>query len=240
MIAADYINQLLHPFTTTEKVPLGVYRVKHPALLDQIEWTVTTATTSGQVFHSAFGSKPAGRLDALVFLGRLEKQSVEIASRYGIKNMPLRARLGEISGKLGASPDPVVERWWATARILTQHDTPPVALNVICPNEACDTRGSLRVRLDSEEDMAVCTHCGQVWTERTQETFNRLVVWVRWASVHLVGPYHCEACEGDREARLLRQAQRAGVARVGSNPYASPIATGDSSADVIPACLEAS
>lgn len=233
MIAADRINQLLYPFSTTEmamlpvarrapvpsltrrttwvdlpprKWRLGQYTVRHLALLDQIERTVTGSTTAGQVFHASYGSKPAGRLDCLAFLDRLDHQSIELAEKHKIPLMPLRHRLGELSAVFGLKEVRPVTGWWIAARVLTQHDGPPVAPNAPCPNEECDQRGSLRVRFDP--NVALCTHCGSTWSEDAEdpvESFGRLAVWVRWAAEHLSGPaVHCEECRQERELRAER------------------------------------
>lgn len=234
MIAADHINHLLYPFTTTERVALpvmrkgkptgktvlGPYTVRHPGLLDQIEQTVTGSTTAGQVFHAAYGSKPAGRLDCLMFLDRINKQSLQLANKFHLELSPLRSRLGAISGHLGLETNATVAGWWVSARVLTQHDGPPVAPNAPCPNEECDVRGTIRVRFDP--NVAMCTHCGRTWSdnEEDENSFGRLAVWVRWASEHLVGPEHwvlldslgpmthCTECELERMVRADRARAR--------------------------------
>ena len=247
MIAADHINQLLYPFTTTElamlpvarrapvpslthktvwvsvppkKWKLGSYTVKHMGLLDQIENTVTGSQTGGEVFHAAYGSKPAGRIDCLSFLARIDDQSLVLAARHHIELCPLRPRLGQLSAELGLKTDKTVTGWWVSARVLTQHDNPPLAPNAPCPNEECDQRGSLRVRFDP--NVALCTHCGSTWSDDTDdpvESFGRLAVWVRWASEHLAGPeIHCQEC---REERQLR-AERTEIRRATKHPKRVP------------------
>jgi len=198
MFAADHIRQLTQGHTTTEHIRRpkqgtdGRYRtetylhtVTHPALLDQLDQTVTGATGGGETIRTAYGSKPAGRIDVLAFLERIDKQSKTIATQHGIPNLPLRRRLQAIGGILGDATDRTVRSWWSTARILTTHDTPPFAPDVPCPIETCERRGTLRVRI--EEQAGVCVECHTVWDETD---FGRLRLWVEWSAEHLRGPQH--------------------------------------------------
>lgn len=206
--AADEIGHLIYRFSTTENITfIGLHTVWHPALLDQIEQTVTGSTTAGQVFHAAYGSKPAGRLDSIDFLARIDKQSKEIGLRYSIGKMPLRPRLHDIAQALGATPDPMVHSWWVSARVLTQHDSAAIALNAPCPREECDMWGSIRVRFNP--NMAFCVNCGSTWSDDNLDpvaSFGRLAVWVQWASEHLRGPEHkeCTECASERIGRSER------------------------------------
>lgn len=241
-IAADHIRELVQGFTTTETItqpilhPDGRWRptrrlhtVTHPPLLDQIEQTVTGTTTGGQVYHSAYGSKPAGRLDCLAYLHRLDHQSRDLATRHHIEpDQPLRNRLLGLSAAIGDRPHHQVKSWWATARVLTQHDSPPFAPNVPCPE--CDMRGSLRVRFDPK--VATCVECHGVWDE-DEGRFGRLALWCEWAGEHLNGARHllgraradelgvehgydealgyvvvCPDCEFERQAMAEREAAR--------------------------------
>lgn len=207
--SSEEIGHLVYPFTTSESVVLmGVHMVVHPPLLDQIEQTVTGSTTAGQVFHAAYGSKPAGRLDSIDYLARIARQSKEMSLKYQIKLMPLRPRLILIAQALGAQPHPVVHSWWVSARVLTQHEGAAVALNAPCPREECDKWGSLRVRLNP--NLAICVNCGGTWSEDTSDpvvSFGRLAIWVQWATEHLSGPEHagCVECLGERKQRAERK-----------------------------------
>ena len=205
--AVDRIGDLLYPWETRSLVDGAVvHRVRHRGLLDEIEHTVTGSTTAGQTFHTAYGSKPAGRIDALAWLERLDAQSRELAREYTIPLKPLRPRLSSLAGCLGLKRHRVVTGWWVSARVLTQHDQPPLAPNVPCPNEACDRWGTLRVRF--EPNVALCVHCGDTWSDASFEQF---AVWVRWAAEHLPGPHHagCSLCLVERNDRFLRSAARA-------------------------------
>lgn len=213
MLALDCISQLIHPFTTSEQVVnLGLYTVRHPALLDQIEQTVTGTTTGGQVFRSAYGSKPAGRIDCLAFLQRIDQQSKSLALEYGIPLKPLRPRLSALGGAVGLFPHKTITSWWVSARVLTQHDGPPLAPDVHCPNEECDRRGTLRIRFDP--NVALCINCGVTWSDTHPDpanSFGRLTVWIRWAVEHLSGSEHpgCTECLVERKARSERGVNRA-------------------------------
>jgi hypothetical protein len=243
--AIDHINQLTKPFKTTERVVQNEFRlvpvptldrvtswipiqtgrlvvqpwvVEHEALLDQIEHTVTGSTGAGQVFHAAYNSKPAGRLDCLDLLTRIDRQSIELAEQWHLETGTLspRERLTMLGLVLGKDQHRTVANWWAAARVLTQHDGPPVSPNVPCPEENCEQRGSLRVRFDP--DVALCVACGATWAEGYDDpgnSFGRLVIWVKWASEHLNGPRHlavdgsaCSECLVEREQHGIRVAAR--------------------------------
>lgn len=227
MGADEQIAHLVYPFRTEEHMALSVvaHSVWHPSLLDQIEKTVTKSTMAGQVFHAAYGSKPAGRLDSIAFLDKINKQSREMALDYNVSLVPLRPRLRLLASALGTTTNPTVAGWWITARVLTQHDEPAMALNVPCPKEDCDTWGSVRVRFNPH--IAFCTHCGSTWSEDAEDpgrSFGRLAVWVQWASEHLPGPEHivgrvgnvqmkCPECLKEREGRAARIVERRSKSR---------------------------
>lgn len=236
MLAADHIRELTQTFTTAEHVrqptqgPDGrwrtqdrIHHVTHQALLDQIADTVTGSTTAGEMFHAAYGSKPAGRIDCLAYLERLDRQSRAFAAEHGLPLLPLRDRLSRLSGVLGDRPNHTVKAWWATARVLSQHDGPPLAPDVPCPQEPCERWGTIRARLD--ERIAVCVECHHVWSDE-DGTFGRLAIWAQWAAEHLRGPRHwrcedevtgypglgyrveCVECAPERLAMAKREAAR--------------------------------
>ncbi len=267
MFVADYIRELTRTHTTTEHVrqptltPAGrwlttgrLHTVQHPPLLDQVHDTTTTSPAPGAWGGTAYGSKPAGRVDALAFLERIERQSHDLAVDLGVtldrKPPPaipearrdlwaLKARLTLIGGHLGGQlSNPLIRSWWATARVLTQHDGPPVAPDIPCPIETCDRRGTLRIRID--EQVAVCIECHTVWTNdhpaAPELTFGRLALWGEWASTHLHGIRHwtdaadhgyppglgyrieCADCLPERHARAAREAARLAAARTYRQP----------------------
>lgn len=104
MLAADMIRELTRHYSTSEWVKQPqhdpttsryrtvrrVHTVQHPPLLEQIEQTVTGSTTAGEVFHAAYGSKPAGRIDCLAFLERIHAQTVELEQKLGLPHQPWR------------------------------------------------------------------------------------------------------------------------------------------------------
>src|SRR5438045_3556139 len=124
LLAADMIRQLTYHYTTNEwitqpqqqpdghwKTTRRIHTVTHPPLLDQIQETITGKTTNGETFRNAYGSKPAGRIDCLAYLQKLDKTSRELATRFGIPPQPLRTRLIALSGFIGHKPDKRVETW---------------------------------------------------------------------------------------------------------------------------------
>lgn len=228
LTAADHIRELTQGFTTAAHAPnwaptpttnpgpyhqdtrngwvllpgTRIHTVRNPGLLDQLRQTVTgTTMTADGTYTAAYGSKPAGRLDVLAFLHRIDHQSRQLAIDLGFEtpdrtrtpgtHLPLTERLHRIAGALPDKPHPTVRSWWATARVLTQHDGPPFSPRVPCPIETCETHGGLRVRV--EERLAICVECHHVWADDNphhEATFGRLAVWIRWASEHLSGLRH--------------------------------------------------
>jgi hypothetical protein len=195
LLAADYVNDLIATFSTSEKAPgwKHPYVKRHPALLDQLENTLTGSTTGGETIRTPAGSRPAGRIDVLAFLERIQAESAELATGYGIPLLPLRARLSRLAGAMGLDDPAPVRAWWVTARVLTSFDSPAFAPNVPCPNEECERRGSLRVRLEEDVTrcMAVCVECHRTWDG---EYFGVFAAWIRWSYDHLVGDHLCSEC----------------------------------------------
>ena len=258
-LAADHIRELIRPFVTHEQVTQPVqgedgrwrtqrrqHDVTHPALLDQIHQTVTGSTMGEQEFRAAYGSKPAGRLDALAYLHRLAEQSARMCTELDVvpdaaglrrlvhdkrltdraaQLLVIKARLSALSGVIGDRPNRRVKAWWATARVLTQHDAPPFAPMAPCPT--CDQWGTLRVRFDPK--VAVCVECEETWDDQSPEAahqFGRLAIWVEWSTEHLHGLRHwvgdddvtgypglgyvveCPECAPERLERAKREAER--------------------------------
>lgn len=155
----------------------------------------------------------------MAYLNRIERQSHEIARELGIPRLPLRKRLSAISGVIGDKPSRMVKGWWATARVLTQHDSAPFSPNVQCPE--CDALGTLRVRFSPQ--VATCVECHGVWDD-DEGRFGRLAIWCEWAAEHLQGPRHmvpvdgydeelgyvevCTECEKERLAIAQREADK--------------------------------
>lgn len=231
LTALDQIEHLTIGFTTSEVVPSSAvppservagastvrHIVHHPSLLDQIENTTTTSTTAGEMVRTHPRSKPAGRLECIAFVQRLDVQAASLAREVGVDpDLPLRARLRAIGGVLGRTTHRSVTGWWTAARILTQHEGRPLAPRAPCPVETCDQMGSLRVRFDPKSGL--CVACGTVWSDDLGDpvhSFGRLAVWVRWSAEHLLGPVHlddegntCQECIVDRLQRDLRRDAR--------------------------------
>jgi hypothetical protein len=195
LVPSDYVRQLVSGFWTRER-PEGwdrPYLVQHAALLDQLENTLTGSTTGNDTVRTTAGSRPAGRVDVLAFLERIQSQSLRLATELDIDPLPLRPRLLRIAGSLGLHDNADVRGWWVTARVLTSFDSPAFTPNVPCPNEACERRGTLRVKVGDREDqrMAVCVECHQVWDG---PYFGVFAQWVRWAADHLRGGHLCPEC----------------------------------------------
>lgn len=209
LVPSDYIRQLVDGFWTRER-PEGwdrPYLAEHAALLDQLENTLTGSTTGNDTVRTAVGSRPAGRVDVLSFLERIQGQSLRLAEEMGIDPLPLRPRLRRIGAGLGLKENQQVRSWWVTARVLTSFDSPAFTPDVPCPNEDCERRGTLRVKVGDREDqrMAVCVECHAVWDG---PFFGPFALWVRWASEHLRGEHMCSECVATQAAMSQRSLQR--------------------------------
>ena len=198
-------------------IPVNGHHVKHPALLDQLEATVTGRTLADEPHGGGIPqSKPAGRIDVLAYLQRLDRESRELAQELDVPALPLRDRLVKIGAKLTTHRNARVHSWWVTARVLTQHDTRPYSPTVPCPNEECEQIGTIRVRLDQR--IASCTECHDSWDD-SEGRFQSLANWCAWAAEHLKGPRHwstdadgypieCVTCLATRQEMAKRKAER--------------------------------
>ena len=217
LTAADMIRQLTNTYTTTERgnflqrvrvrVPTPTtgnpdnawttivvhdqphtITVEHRSLLDQLG-NVTTGNSAldDENAGTRFESKPAGHLEAIQLIARIEAQSWDLADELGCPpKYDVRSRLGAIAGKLGVEPHPRVRSWWVQARILTQWDAPAYRpQGAPCPG--CWETGSLRIRFDDE--LATCIECHAVW-DRTGDpehgSLDLLGQHVKWCTDHEV------------------------------------------------------
>jgi Zn ribbon nucleic-acid-binding protein len=178
-------------------VPRGTgLSVTHPSLLTQLRRATAGATglSDSDAAAGTAKSKPAAHLEALDVLRRIDAQSHEYAveldieqprrTRTVVPSLALEDRLLAISGKVGSEPDRRVRSWWASARLVTHWDSPPLRPHgAPCPS--CWETDTLRIRLDDE--LAVCTGCGDTW-DRTGHpdhgSLDMLGQHVRWCTEH--------------------------------------------------------
>ena len=221
MLAADHIRELTQTHTTmtiitredTDKQE--IHRVTEIPLLDQLAHAVhgSTSLSDNDAAPGAFTSKPAAHLEAIDTLHRIDTQARDLAADHGLNPTGnLTTILHRISGAIGDKPHHKIHSWWAAARMVTHHDTPPHRPHGIpCPN--CWDTNTLRIRLD--EELATCTACGQAW-DRTGEphhgSLDVLAGHVKWCSEHEVTrtrhwtvtadghPTECIECLAFREA----------------------------------------
>lgn len=210
LLPSDYVRHLCSGFTTMER-PEGwdhPYVKRHPALLDQLENTLTTSTTAGEsVRASSPAGRPAGRIDVLAFLERINSESRDMAFDLGLGTFPLRQRLRKLAPEVGITEASVFRAWWVSARILTSFDRPAFTPNVPCPNEACERRGSLRVKVEERRSdcIAMCVECHNIWDG---SYFGPLAMWIAWASEHLLSRHECPECAGVQVAMRDRAEAR--------------------------------
>lgn len=227
---SDYIAQLIRPRKhtatyTTDDGQRRTHSLTHPPLLDELQHNTTTAKAgaSADYTHGDARSKPAGRLDAVALLQRIDRQADSIAKTIGSRRIgTLAQRLSSISGTI-ADHDPDTTAWalskvrgWVIgAQVITGWDVPPYVPDVPCGVEDCEKRGSIRIRL--EEQVAYCVECGTHWGP---EQINQLGRYVAWASEHLRGarhwltddegyPIECTECLATREEMAARTIARA-------------------------------
>ena len=193
MLAADHIRELVRPYAThtiipsEDDEPARVHTVHHPSLLNQLRNATSGATnlSDSDAARGIATSKPACHLEALDVLARIDKQSRRLADDVEAgDHHNLEERLLAISGQIGAGIDQRVRSWWASARLTTHHDAPPIRpYGVPCPE--CWETDSLRIRLDDE--VAACNDCGAVW-DRTGDadhgSLDILGQHVSWCTEH--------------------------------------------------------
>lgn len=215
MAAADHIREMIQTHTAITVIhrddgTTELHRVTEPPLVAQLSDAITGSSSKSDedAGRSAFRSKPAAHLEAVDALGRIDQQARCLARNVGASDAGTLVRvLSRISGEIGFDPHPRVRSWWATARMLTQHDTPPLRPHgVPCP--VCWETNSLRIRLD--EEMAVCTRCGETWDRSGEPSHGSLDVLgqhVSWCTEHEVTrPEHrleggvCTECNPFRES----------------------------------------
>ncbi len=204
------------PFVTHVLVssdPPRFHSVQHDSLVGQLTRVSTlTTNTSGEVFHASYGSKPAGRLDALALLHSIDSESGAMVRAMGLPvspTAPLKERLRALREALharGVVDEPTVRSWWARARVYSQLDGPAYSPNVLCPTRGCFERGTIHIRLS--ERVAVCDACTSVWTDDSSPSFEELASWASWSSEHLVSGHTCSECAVTKELVATTRAER--------------------------------
>lgn len=195
---SDYINQLIRPrkYTVTIQGPNNTTRTHtthHPALIDELANNTTTAKVGVDKTHGDPRSKPAGRLDAVALLQRIDKDADTIAQRIGSRRIgTLPQRLSSISGTVADTDEETtawvrakIRGWVIGAQVITGWDTVPFTPDVPCPDTKCERRGSIRIRV--EDQVAYCVECGYHWGP---SDILQLGTYVAWASEHLRGARH--------------------------------------------------
>lgn len=224
---SDLINQLIYPRKHTVTIPgpnntTRTHTTHHPALLEELDTNTTTAKVGVEKNHSDPRSKPAGRLDAVALLHRIDKEASHIATRIGSHQTgTLAKRLSSISGTLAdADQDTTawartkIRGWVIGAQVITGWDTVPFTPDVPCPDTECERRGSIRIRV--EDQVAYCVECGYHWGP---SDILQLGTYVSWASEHLRGsrhwltddegfPVECMDCLSTRQEMAERAVER--------------------------------
>jgi hypothetical protein len=195
MLAADHIRELVKPYAThtvIERLTPGgliktIHTVHHPSLLDQLRNAGhgSTNLSDSDASRGIATSKPAAHLEALDVLARIDRQAAALADELNAgTHLRLETRLLAIAGMVGDDTNSRVRSWWAAARLVTHHDTPPIRPHAVpCPH--CWELNSLRIRL--EDDLAACVQCGTVWDRTGQNgSLLKLGEYVQWCGEHQV------------------------------------------------------
>lgn len=223
----DLIAELIRPRNYTANIHLddgtkSTHATHHPPLLDELESNTTTAKVGVEKHHGDPRSKPAGRLDAVALLHRIDREADAIATTIGSRRIgTLRTRLSSIAGT-AADADPDTTRWvlakvrgWVIgAKVISGWDVVPFTPDVPCPDEDCEKRGTIRIRI--EDKIAACVECGRHWNEHD---ILMLGSYVAWASEHLRGarhwltdaegyPVECTECLATRQEMAARAVAR--------------------------------
>lgn len=183
-------NPRLHPrWEPTNATRNTLHHVTEPPLLEQLADAITGSSnrSDDDAARGAARSKPAAHLEAIDALARIDRQARALAREHDVDNTgPLKDVLGRLAGALGHEPHPRVRGWWATARMLSQHDAPPHRPHgVPCPS--CWDTNTIRIRLDDE--LATCTACHETWDRTGEEDHGNLDVLARhvaWCAEHEV------------------------------------------------------
>lgn len=145
------------------------YRVKVAPLILQLQFSAMP-DNSGAGSSSAFGSRPAARLDAIDAARRIADEAddwlitlnQQVPHDVGDRVRRLASLAPTYPHERGAITH-AIRSWWIEARIATGWDTPAWRPDNTCP--ACGERGTLRVRL--AEHLASCRDCRATWDETT-------------------------------------------------------------------------
>jgi hypothetical protein len=222
LLPSDYVRQLVDGFWTRERIPgFKPYVAQHASLLDQLENTLTGSTTGTDPVRGPSGSRPAGRIDVLAFLERIQQQSVELATELKSASAAAPCAASPYRRRARAHSRPASPWMVGNGSGADQLRLPAFTPNVPCPNEKCERRGTLRVKVGDapEQRMAVCTECHWVWDG---PYFGVFAEWVRWASEHLHSGHLCIECRLCRSLWLSVDPPPAAVAGAGHDLFGDP------------------
>lgn len=158
--------------------------VTAPPLVDQLQHA--SPLTGGDVTGTGYGSRPAGNLEALDTLIRIDLEAARWVRDLGDDDPgTTRGCLQHLAGLYAGLPIPThkmqrepgqpptcctrhhidydVRRWWSQARIVSGWDTPAWKPDNTCP--LCGHRGTLRIR--TTDMAALCTQCHETWDSDT-------------------------------------------------------------------------
>ena len=93
----DLIAELIRPRNYTANIHLDdgtktTHATHHPPLLDELESNTTTAKVGVEKHHGDPRSKPAGRLDAVALLYRIDREADAIATTIGLTESEAKSR----------------------------------------------------------------------------------------------------------------------------------------------------
>lgn len=219
-LLADLVRELTEPhshsesfsYATDQTTYAGRHVTNHPSLLAQLAAATQMLGNADDGIRLGYGSRPSARLDAIDTLSRIDGEarswftatvsSTEAAVRLAASFVPSVHSCGHACRDQTPECDRTcchrheldwqVRRWYTWSRLVTGWDRPAWRPDASCP--ACGKRGGLRVRIDEDQQNAMCTECHATWTE---DNIDRL-------AFHIKAEAECAAPGCDQRATRAR------------------------------------
>lgn len=165
------VREPIHYWDVNRNRKVKYYEHRLPSLLDQLHNAVIPGEAyvedDGGHIHRTPRSIPPARLEAINAIIQIEAGAAQWVRRSNLALRPsvasnVRAMVSAAQVDSDTAELILIDlrRWYGWAATLTGWERPAWRPAAACP--ICDTRGTLRVRLD--RSTAVCVACGAAWT----------------------------------------------------------------------------